>query len=263
MPGVVRITLPLPGKKPGPVNTYLFTGRPVTLIDTGIAGTAAKLRKALNSLGLDFCDIEQIVLTHGHIDHYGAADFIKKESRAVVYASAADREAVEQGRDVSLMTFVRFLHLCSVPLRFWFTLGLVTLYFRRMGRTCAVDRELREGEVLRLGSYSARILEVPGHSRGSVCLYLEAEGALFSGDHILAHITPNAFVMLDNRERLPSRKSQREYYASLEKIVGLGPSRVFPAHGRAIDNLPRLASLYALLQAAPGPDSGNHRVGKP
>ncbi|MBN1498458.1 MAG: MBL fold metallo-hydrolase, partial [Spirochaetes bacterium] len=72
-PGIFRIILPLAGTKPGPVNAYLFTGKPVTLIDTGTLKSAPVLERELGAIGLTFADIDQIVLTHGHIDHYGAA----------------------------------------------------------------------------------------------------------------------------------------------------------------------------------------------
>ena len=88
-PGIYRITLPLPGKKPGPINTYLFTGDPVTIMDTGTVMTVSLLRSEINRLGLDFSDIRNIVLTHGHIDHFGAAIIIKNESGAKVFSSTS------------------------------------------------------------------------------------------------------------------------------------------------------------------------------
>ncbi|HPA73932.1 MAG TPA: MBL fold metallo-hydrolase, partial [Spirochaetota bacterium] len=88
------------------------------------------------------------------------------------------------------------------------------------------------------------ILPTPGHTRGSICLYLEDEGALFSGDHILGHITPNAFVMLDDTPGLPARMSQREYFESLRRIELLGPRVVHPAHGAPVIDLAVTLALY-------------------
>ena len=73
MPDVYSIKLPLSGYKPGPVNVYLFKGDKITLIDTGMKQTANLLRKALEEHGIRFSDIDNIVVTHGHVDHYGAA----------------------------------------------------------------------------------------------------------------------------------------------------------------------------------------------
>ena len=243
-PGIYRITLPLPGKKPGPVNTFVFTGEPVTLIDTGTLQTAPLLRSALNGLGLDFKDIRNIVLTHGHIDHFGAASIIKSESCATIHASGMDKRAIEKGSDISAITFLRFLKMSSVPIKFWFALWIMMLVFRRMARTCPVDTVLGNGDVVRMGGYDAQVLETPGHSKGSLCFFLKKPGIVFSGDHILSHITPNAFVMLDDDFDYPVRMSQTEYYRSLEIIEKLKPSVVCPAHGPLIQDLDRITSLY-------------------
>jgi glyoxylase-like metal-dependent hydrolase (beta-lactamase superfamily II) len=90
----------------------------------------------------------------------------------------------------------------------------------------------------------AKIISTPGHSRGSICFFLEDQNILFSGDHILKHITPNAFVMLDDNQILPKRKSQSEYYASLEKIERINPLTVYPAHGDRITDLNKTIEMY-------------------
>ena len=234
----------MPGKKPGPVNTYLFTDDPVTLIDTGVVQTADVLRQAMAVIGIEFRDIRRVIVTHGHIDHYGAAGIIKKESGAQIYASEADRISIESGNDVSARTFLRFLRLSSVPVKFWFSLWMLGVYFRIMARTCRVDVPLHEGDEVTLGKYRARVIETPGHSKGSVCLWLQNEKFIFSGDHILSHITPNAFVMLDDTLKIPVRKSQKEYYESLAKIERMNPAVVFPAHGESIYDLPGIANQY-------------------
>ena len=65
LPDVFCIRLPLPGRKPGPVNVYLFKGRKNTLIDTGMAQTAGILKKALAEHHLGFADIDtKIGRTH-------------------------------------------------------------------------------------------------------------------------------------------------------------------------------------------------------
>ena len=118
------------------------------------------------------------------------------------------------------------------------------LAFRKMAENCEVDGDISDGMVLDAGKYRVQVIETPGHSRGSICLYVKELDLLLSGDHVLPHITPNAFVMLDDNEVLPRRKSQEEFYASLERIEKLKPATVLPAHGRIIDNLPRVAASY-------------------
>ena len=246
-PGIYRIRLPLAGKKPGPVNVYLFKGKDsVALLDTGTIATWRYLEDRLKTIGIGFRDIDQIVMSHGHVDHYGAARRILDlgGGKARVYAHPADTKAIETGSDVPASAYRRFLRLTGTPLRYH--LGIVPMFFlfrMRMGRGCPVHVPLRDGDSLGLGDYRATIIETPGHTRGSVCFHLEREKLLFAGDHILPHITPNAFPMLET-DGPPRRSSQKEFYGSLEKIEHLGQLTVYPAHGQTIKNFSRIHAMY-------------------
>jgi len=244
LPDVYSITLPLPGKRPGPVNVYLFEGEKVTLIDTGMAQTAGVLKKALGEHGLRFSDIDRIIVTHGHPDHYGAAKKIVKAGRAKVAAPAEDVFLIEKGMDVSRKRYKIFLKLMGVPQSIRILLRVLFVMFRRMADNCKVDIILRDGDEIELGKYNARIIETPGHSRGSICVFLEKEKILFCGDTIIEHITPNAFIMLDENERLPVRLSQDEFYESLTKIKKLSPSMIYSAHGKAISDIDKIINGY-------------------
>ncbi len=246
LPGVFQIRLPLPGKKPGPVNAYLFKGVNISLLDTGTFQTTANLRAALHELQCDFADIHQVVITHGHVDHYGAANRIirQKDSKALVGVHPADKRRIETGAEASRKTYHRFISLMGVPLGYRLGIRLMSRVFRSMAEDCRVHFALNDGDKIQLGDYTATVIATPGHSKGSVCLYLEKENVLFSGDHILGHITPNAFVMLERDEELPRRSSQAEYYASVAKIENLSPALIFPAHGPRVDDIMGIAAGY-------------------
>ena len=107
-----------------------------------------------------------------------------------------------------------------------------------------MDIILREGDEVNIGKYRARILETPGHSKGSICFFLEREGILFCGDTLIQHITPNAFFMLDEDNDLPVRLSQEEFYQSLDKIRKLAPSIIFSAHGKTVTDVDQIIAGY-------------------
>jgi len=244
LPGVFKITLPLPGRKPGPVNVYLFKSGAVTLIDTGTLQSAAVLEKALAEHRLSFSDIEKIIVTHGHPEHYGAAKKIVSAGGAKVVAHREDRRSIEEGMDVSTQSYQDFLMLVGIPLHVRAMLKMLFVVFRRMAQNCKVDWTVQEGDRIPLGHYEATIIEAPGHSKGSICVFLEKEKILFCGDTMIEHITPNAFVMLDEGEKLPVRLSQREFYRSLEKIRTLSPSVAYSAHGKDIHDVSGIIAGY-------------------
>jgi glyoxylase-like metal-dependent hydrolase (beta-lactamase superfamily II) len=95
-----------------------------------------------------------------------------------------------------------------------------------------------------LGRYRAKVICTPGHSKGSVCIFLEKENILFSGDTIIEHITPNAFIMLDEKEKLPVRSSQDEFYKSLGRIKQLAPRMIYSAHGKDVSDVDEIIAGY-------------------
>ena len=228
LPGVYRIILPLPGEKPGPMNVYLFTGKPVTILDTGTLKSVPVLKRELAGLGMTFADIEQIVLTHGHIDHYGGAASIVREAGPgiTVAAHTEDLTLIEHGIEVPKRQFARYYRLMGAPFIFQVSLMAVQWIFMSMAEKCDVTRHLADGDTIDLGGHRATVISTPGHTRGSVSLYLKKESMVFPGDHILGHITPNAFVMLETDFVLPRRMSQIEFYESLGKIEARAAHRL-------------------------------------
>ena len=90
--GVVRVSLPTPFHV-GRVNCYLLVDPPVTVIDPGTlqAGSIDELAAALASSGLGLGDVEQIVVTHAHPDHFGAAAAIADRSGAGIVCGLPER----------------------------------------------------------------------------------------------------------------------------------------------------------------------------
>lgn len=244
LPDVFVIKLPLPGRQPGPVNVYLFKGEKNALIDTGMLQTAHILKKALAEHGLTFADIDRIIVTHGHPDHYGAAKQIVKGGKAKVYAHSADKKVIETGREVSTKRYKTFLKMLGVPNSVGILLWLLSYMFKFMANKCNVDIMLSEEDEIELGTYQVKIIETPGHSKGSICLFMENEQVIFCGDAIIEHITPNAFVILEENNTLPVRLSQDEFYQSLGKIKKLSPSIAYSAHGKDVCDIHEMIAGY-------------------
>lgn len=245
-PGIFKISLPLPGKKPGPVNIYVFKGKNISIIDTGTPLSIKTLRHDLLKIGVSFGDIDQIILTHGHVDHYSGVRLLqfKRLVKAEVYAHKADIPGIETGIDVPLFVYNRFLIRSGVPLMLRWGILLLFRWYGCLSLTCKVDHHLKNNDLIQLGDYQGKIIETPGHTRGSVCVFLERENVLFSGDHILGHITPITLPMLEKESWLPGRSSQEEFYESLNTIKKIKPKIICPGHGSPIHDFTQTHELH-------------------
>lgn len=122
------------------------------VIDPG--ADASDIEQAIVRLGLQ---IELIVLTHYHFDHIGAAGALQ-ESTGAPLAIHADEAPLLQNPP----SLFRFFQPRTPLLR--------------------ADRLLHDGERLHVGDLQIEVLHTPGHSPGSISLYIAAEKAVFSGD---------------------------------------------------------------------------------
>jgi hydroxyacylglutathione hydrolase len=148
------------------VYSFLIYGEEICLIDSGVAGSEKIILDYLKRTGTSPEEISRLILTHAHPDHIGAASAIKRISGCTVAAHAAEKAWIE---DVDLQAKER-----PVP-------G----FFSLVGGSVPVDQTLQEGDVLHLGSgLVLRVLHTPGHSPGSISLWLAQEGALFTADAV-------------------------------------------------------------------------------
>lgn len=148
------------------VYVHLIYGKKICLIDSGVASSEQAIFNYLSETGRSPEEISLLVLTHSHPDHIGAAQAIKAASGCEVAAHAAERSWIE---DVDLQSRER-----PVP-------GFHSL----VGGSVKVDRILGDGDILNLDDgLSLKVLHTPGHSKGSISLLLQEDGALFSGDAI-------------------------------------------------------------------------------
>ena len=250
-PHIYRLSLPFlkdTAKRPRTVNIYLLTGKPVTLIDTGIAGMIPMVRSALLELNLTPSDIEQIIVTHGHLDHYGGAYEFKQNAPNLIVAAHKDDIDLIEGR-MSIHDGLKypFLTLAGYPMLWKIPLRLLDRKARKIFLSCPVTKLLEDGDVIKCGHYDAEIIWTPGHSKGSICIYLKSENILFSGDTIISGVTPNAIVMLERDGSMPVRKSQAEFHSSLAKLEELNPALVFSGHGELVNDISSVIDYYRKL----------------
>lgn len=86
----------------GFVSAYVIArGKEVAVIDTGTAGSAAAIEKAVRTLGMHWDAVRHVVLTHRHADHVGSLpEVLKKATRATAYAGRLDVPNITSPRPV-------------------------------------------------------------------------------------------------------------------------------------------------------------------
>lgn len=184
------------------VNCYLLRGAAGwTIVDTGIHTPAGEAvwQAVFNELAIQPHQLEQIVLTHVHPDHFGLAGWLQAWAAAAgqpvpVYASPRE---ITQAQHVwynprSRADFGAWLRRNGMPADY------ARLVEQGMGDTGAMTlphpprlTPLAPGSMLRMGERHFRLIHAPGHSDGQLLFYDAADQLLLSGDHVLLKITPN------------------------------------------------------------------------
>jgi glyoxylase-like metal-dependent hydrolase (beta-lactamase superfamily II) len=167
-----------------------------TLVDTGsgYGNSNEHLLKGLEALHSDFgeslrlADIRRILITHGHIDHFGGLSFIREHINAQVGIHELDRRiltAYEERVVVASKDLRVYLERAGVRPELRTTLMEMYQFAKQHVRSVNVDILLDEDTSLD----GMRFIHVPGHCPGQVCILLG--DVLLSADHILAQTTPH------------------------------------------------------------------------
>jgi len=144
--------------------------------------------------------VKAIIITHAHIDHIGGAQKLKALTGAPVYMNPNDQELYDH-IDMQAQ---------------W--LGVAPPEKTR------VDVNAREGEIVTLGPAEFRVLETPGHTQGSISLWIPAENKLVAGDTL--------FLDSIGRTDLPGGNSRQILRSIHDKLLPLDDAVVvIPGHG--------------------------------
>ncbi|MGY4708871.1 MBL fold metallo-hydrolase [Mycolicibacterium sp. CBM1] len=207
--------LRIPGAAAHLLNCYLWVDETgVTLVDTGWPDSANLIADAVLTLGRQRNDVNRIVLTHFHEDHAGSAAEIAGWCSVEVVAGAADAAFVDgsqRGPLPVLTASEQGIHpgVIEVP----------------HAPQCRVDRVVRTGDVIEFGG-GARVLDVPGHTPGSIALYLPAVDAVLTGDAV-AEFDGQVILGVFNVDRQAAT-------AALSTLAGTGAQIAGFGHGEAV-----------------------------
>ncbi len=264
-PGLWSIPVPIPDNPLRYVLVYLLElANGVALVDAGWNTEDAwqALNDGLAAAGGDISDVQAVLVTHIHPDHYGLAGRVREASGAWI-GLHPDDAVMLQARYVEvddlLARMCTLLEQAGVPEEKLPDLNLASMVIRSQVTMAEPDVMLEDQSVVELDGWDLRTIWTPGHSPGHVCFYSGDRRLLLSGDHILPRITPNIGV---HTQQVPNPLG--DFLESLLKVQNLGVDEVLPAHeyrfsglGARIDEIiihhaDRLAEIERLLHRHPG-----------
>jgi glyoxylase-like metal-dependent hydrolase (beta-lactamase superfamily II) len=172
----------------GFVNAYLVeVGSELVLIDAGFPNDASLISGAIESLGLDLQNLRRIVLTHAHIDHYGAAVDLRNLTGARIMLSELDAKQVSAGLSghAPMQILPGFEELVAAQLSdpdFLRKTGGRTTETPMTIDPFDVDDLLVAGDPVD-GLPGSILIETPGHCAGQLSIILDRDGGwLLAGD---------------------------------------------------------------------------------
>jgi len=236
---IIAISCPVPFDV-GSVNVYLLPGDPLTLVDTGsrLNFTVDDLARLCADAGFDLGSVEQLVLTHRHIDHFGLGQDIRQRSGCEVVSSRVDGPFMAEWEGLIVGTREQLRdqgRAFGIPDSLFLLNEQWVKAILQAAAPVRSDRLVGDGDVIRAGGRDLRVIETPGHTEGLVGLIDEAAGVYFANDHILKHITPNPDVYSYKPDDL--RSGLPDYVRSLHKVRDLPVGLVLPGHGFEMTDL--------------------------
>lgn len=212
----VKITMEIKTINLGGVNCYLVkVGDGYILIDTGFSFKRTKLEQELESTGCNSENLKLIILTHGDSDHADNCVYIREKYGAKIAMHYDDLGMVEHGD----MSYNRKQKPDKVSIFFKIIQILGRLGKQSDFNTFKPDIYIEDEQDLSDYGFSAKVLHLPGHSKGSIGI-LTTEGDLFCGD--LFYNIPG-FKFIDDLE---------DFHKSIKKLKKLNINTVYPGHGK-------------------------------
>jgi glyoxylase-like metal-dependent hydrolase (beta-lactamase superfamily II) len=240
---VQQLQIPIPWI--GSVNLWLLRGDPLTLVDTGPATDEGfpALEQQLAEHGVAVEEIDLVLITHHHLDHSALAGRIREQSGAQLAAHKGtarwlreyeQRAADERGFTLALMK----AH--GVPADVAGETVSFFDYIARAGTAFEVDRVLVDGDRIRAGGRTLRVVFRPGHSATDTLFVDDLAREAFVGDHLLAEITSGAELVPTELPGDERRRALLEYLGNLRATAAMDLQACYPGHGPVIYDHRRL-----------------------
>ncbi len=193
------------------IYVFVDSDENICLMDSGNGRSFNAVELALESINLNISNITTVILTHEHFDHiFGIYELLDrcKNKKLQIFAHPVPCNILKKG--------VGDLFNLS-------PLGLTLRQFRINLRPIKI-LPLQENDIVLFGNMNFTILECPGHSPGSICIYEKFKKILVSGDVIFSE---GGYGRVDH----PYGASLPDLKNSISRLNKLNILHLFPGHG--------------------------------
>jgi glyoxylase-like metal-dependent hydrolase (beta-lactamase superfamily II) len=204
----------------------------IAIIDTGTAYSVPQIKQGLESLGLEFSNVDLIILTHIHLDHAGGSSLLMKlcpNAQLIVHPKGA-RHMAEPEKLIA---------------------GTIAVYgeaeFKKIYDTInPIDPKriviMQDGQELDLGKRTLKFIDSPGHANHHHCIVDIDTNSIFTGDTLgIAYRAlrdpDHAFVMPTTT---PVQFNPDALHQSIDKVMAYNPDWLYYTHYSALKPSPRI-----------------------
>lgn len=236
--GVVRVPQQVPWPIE-PVNITIVKGETLALVDAGLRhlDNMERLEQALGQLGHQVEDIDELWLTHPHLDHFGLAGEIVSRSQAKTYAldsSVSRYHQYIEHSNVEREWRRETYHRAGVPADLIERSMALPSNYWSLATPVEIKHTFAPGEQVVIAGRPAEVLHVPGHSPWCSAFWMEQERLLLSGDALLRRITSNPLLYPPDVGP-PRSQGWPAYRRSLKSLQAIPAAIVVPGHGHSFD----------------------------
>lgn len=202
--------------------TLIVLEEALTLVDTGYPGFLPKIEEAVQNLGYDMNNLQNIIITHYDDDHIGALKAFKDKYQHVkVISSFIEAKYINGSEKSERLTQAEEL-LKSMP-EYDKEKGTQFIELLESLDHVEVDIEVTDGAIIL--EEEVEIVQTPGHTSGHISLYIQSEDSVITGD---AAVKEGEELIVVNPDYSMNLKEAKH---SLKKVVDLNASKYFCYHG--------------------------------
>lgn len=224
--GATELTMDLPLWVDN-IHCFLFKGEDGwDILDTGIytPGAMRKWKEAFRSLNINPLDIRKIIISHDHVDHFGAAGELQKLTQAPVKMLFNEKSLIFLEEWLKEVIDDNIFNCFGLPreLKTKVITEKITQFKNWVPNVPEIE-DIRQQDRILLGYENYQLLRYSGHCTNQICFYHPEYEVLFAGDVL---VTPNHL-------NVTSQDPLKQYFDSLEQLQKMKIAYLIPSHGKA------------------------------